>query len=391
MVKVLVLVNELLRGGAQRIILDIAQRIDRSKFTLHVAFLKAEDVFPPETKSLLRELLSTGVQVTSIGGRQKFSSAEFRSLRRLLRQVRPDIVHTFLPYAGTLGRIAARSVGIRNVISTQCNLPVAYGARVYWLDRLTLPLAKAWTGATEGIEQAYGGSVAHFSRELWSGGRRHFSIPGGVDLEKIKAAVAATDRQAKRAELGIDPGQTLVLMTARLISWKGHRYAIEAMPYLPPDLHLAFVGWGPLAEQLKQLAASLGVASRVHFLGARSDVYELLAAADMYLQTHSCEAGGKVWMGPNLSQVEAAAAEVPAVSSAVPLVEYLVEDGVTGTLARVNDAEDTARAIRWVIEHPAEAKSYAGAAARRVEELYTIQRMVRRYEQLYSASVGAAE
>jgi len=253
---------------------------------------------------------------------------------------------------------------------------------------LTLPLATTWTGTTEGIEQSYGGSVAYFSEELWQSGRRHFSIPGGVEPDKIRTAVTATDRVAKRQNLGLKVNDVVILMVARLISWKGHRYAIAAMPHLPENTHLLFVGWGPIAEELQQQAIKLEVADRVHLLGARSDVYELLAVADIYLQTHSIESNGKMWMGPNLYQVEAAAVGVPAVSTAVPLVEYLVEDGVTGTLAKPNNGVDIARAIRWVIDHPEESRIRATAAVIRVGERYTLAHMVDQYERLYSAALG---
>lgn len=381
---IVIIVNELLRGGAQRIILDIASRIDKTKFSLHVVFLKSERIFPAETKTVLDEILQTGARVTSIGGEQRFTRNEFKRLVAFLRRERPAIVHTYLPYAGTVGRVAARMAGIKHIISTQCNLPVAYTKRVYWLDRLTLPLAHAWTGATEGIEQHYGGSTAPFTREAWDQGRRHFTIVAGVDTAKITAVRTATDRTKKRNELGIPLDVPLALMTARLISWKGHEELIAAMAKVP-RAHLMLAGWGPLEAQLREQATALGIADRIHFLGARTDVYELLAAADLYIQTFSRDAKGNQWIGPNTSVIEAAAAGVPVVATRVPLIESLIEHEQTGFLANEQDPDDLAAQINRMIESPQDAARMSIAAQQRAIERYSLDRMVEQTEGLYTA------
>lgn len=381
--KVMILVNELLRGGAQKIVYDIACTIDRSLFDVHIVYLKNHLLFKADVKSLEEEIAGTGTRITAIGGKQKFSYQEFKTLRQLLAKEKPDILHTFLPYAGIVGRIAGRLAGVRHIVSTQCNLPLAYTAKVCWLDRLTLPLVSTWTGATEGIEDAYGKSIAHITEELWKAGRRHFTIVAGIDFETLYQTLAHTGRIGKRASLGIPDDAVIVMMTARLISWKGHDDLIDAMAYLAPLVHLLLVGWGPLEGALKARAEKLGVVSRVHFLGARTDVYELLAIADVYVQAHGYAPSGEVWKGPNTSQMEACAASVPSVSTHVPLIEYLIEDGVTGKLAKPNNPKDIARAITWVIGHPREAKILAATAKKRVQERYTTSAMVLQYQELY--------
>lgn len=381
--KVVILINELLRGGAQRIVVDIARFIDKEKVDLQVAFLKAEDVFPPETKSLIKDLLITGVKVTSLGGKQKFSLEEFKKLRSFLKRERPDIIHTFLPYAGTLGRVAARLAGVKNIISTQCNLKVAHSPKIYWLDKITLPLATAWTAATEGIEKEYGGSIGYFNEDDWQKGRRHFTIAAGVDVEEIQKTINGVNKQQKRATLGIPVDCQLVTMTARLISWKGHVDMVAAMTYLPSSTHVAFIGWGPLHDELQQQAEMLKVADRVHFLGSRADVYEILGVSDIYVQAHCMAPDGQIWMGPNTAQMEAAAAGVPMVSTAVPLVERLVEDDVTGKLTPPSDPQKLAQAINWLLNNQQSARELANNAQQRVKENYSLPAMVKQYQNLY--------
>lgn len=381
-IKVIILVNELLRGGAQRIIWDIARDLDKRRFSVTVVYLKSHKNFGPDAATLEKEFQQAGIRVVSMDGAQRFSFPDLLKLIRFLRSEKPDIVHTFLPYAGMLGRVAARIARIPHIVSTQCNVRVAYDFWRYWIDRVTLVLAHAWTGATEGIELEYGGSTAPFSHDSWALGRRHFSIPAGVDLPTFDARVAACDKNVKRAEIGIPNDVPIVMMTARLISWKGPTDLIEAMQYVP-QAHLILIGWGPLLEGLAQQARDNGCAERVHLLGARKDVVELLTTADVYVQAHKRSPNGDIWAGPNLSQVEACAARTPSVSTRVPLIESLIEDGVTGKLAEPNDPRSLASAINWVLDHLNEAHAMALAARERVRERYTTEHMIQQYTDLY--------
>lgn len=381
--KVAIVVNDLLRGGAQRIILDIVRGAS-SRFEFVVIAMKAGDVFTEHaTATLTKGVEEAGARVFNISHTRRFKFADIWKLRALLRSERLDIVHTFLPHAGTIGRVAARLAGVRAIVSTQCNVRGAYDFWRYWIDRLTLVLANAWTGVTEGIELEYGGSVAYFSSAEWKRGRRHFTIPSGVDLHAITESLAHLDREKKRKELGLPADGVMVFMTARLFRWKGHHDLVRALLHLPLSVHVFCAGWGSLREELLTLAREIGVSNRYHLLGSRSDIYELLGATDIYVQAHSTASDGRMWMGPNISQMEACAAGVPSVSTRVPLIEYLIEEGVTGKLAEPNQPRSLAAAIKWMIDNPKEARVLAKAAEERVHERYTVRHMVGQYADIY--------
>ncbi len=364
---------------------DLACGIDRSEYAITVVYLKSHANFAADAATVERELHEAGIRVVAMNGPKRFTPGDLWKLVRFLRAEKPDIVHTFLPYAGVVGRVAARVARVPHILTTQCNVRVAYNFTGYWLDRLTLPLAHAWIAAAEGIELEYGGSVAVFTPEAWSAGRRHYTIVAGVDLPRFDERLARADRNAKRAEVGIPSDAPLVLMVARLIPWKGPVDLVDAMQFLPVDAHLALVGWGHLHDELAAQAVALGCASRVHLLGARSDVPELLKMADVYVQAHNRSPSGEIWKGPNTSQMEACAAGVPSVSTNVPLIESLIEEGKTGALARYNDPQDLARAIRSLLDDPVRARSLAAAARIRVEERFSIVAMVAAYARIYRA------
>ncbi len=377
-IRVLIVINDLLPGGAQKIATDIASRVDHVQFDITVSFFTSH----PESETLADTLRDMGVTLISLEGRGVLQ--KMAALIKTIRHERIQVIQTFLPYAGIIGRLAGVLTGTP-VISAQCNLPHTYPLRVRVLDALTLPLVKAWVGNTSGIEMKYGGTSSIFSEEAWQKGRRHFTLYAGVDVAAIQARVQNVTTEMLRKSLSIPPGMPLLMMTARLISWKGHRTLLEALPLLPRT-HLLLVGWGPLESELKECATRLGIEDRVHFLGRRKDAIELLAITDCYVQTHETGKEG-IWIGPNLSQIEACAAAVPSVSSAVPHIEELLKDGVTGRLARVDDPNDLARVIQEVLGNRDTSDLLAHAAQKIVKERFSVQAMVHVYESLYHHTV----
>lgn len=379
--KVLLVVNELLRGGGQRIVLDTAKTIDASQFEVAIVCLKSAEMFTGE--SLYSEADDSGVRVIQIGGMPGTSVWEAIKLWKLFVLEKPDVVHTFLPYAGVIGRITARLAGVPRIFTTQCNLAVAYTPFWFLLDSVTLRLATAWIAVTEGIELSNASSASHFSKDLWNEGRRHFTVVAGVDLPAFDMRLTETHREDTRTALGLSEESVMVLMIARLVLWKGNGDLVAALEHLPNHAHVFIVGWGPMEKELLLQAKELGVEDRLHLLGARNDVIELLAASDVYAATHKRETNGNIWMGANIAQMEACAAHVPSMSTAVPYIENLIEDHVTGLLAEINNPKDIARAIHELSINKEQAQRFADAARKRVEERYSLAAMMSVYEELY--------
>ena len=272
-------------------------------------------------------------------------------LTRLFNKIKPDIVHTFLPYAGIVGRVVAFLSGVKNIISTQCNVPVAYSFKVYLLDKITLLLVKLWIAPTEGIEYEYSGSIAIYNTKAYLEGRKHFTINFAIDTVKINKALENIDRPKKRRELNIPENVKVVAMTARLHTWKGQEDLIDAMAKLDANIHLVLIGDGVMKQSLEAQVRSLDIEGRVHFLGTRSDVFEILAISDIYVQAHRIEKD-KVWVGRNSAQTEAAAIGLPSISTNVPLIEEFIQDGVNGKIVESNNPEMMAQAIKWFLDNP---------------------------------------
>src|SRR5262249_43552515 len=150
-----------------------------------------------------------------------------------------------------------------------------------------------------------------------------------------------------RTALGLAPDARVACVIARLNEQKGHRFLLEALATTPAlaDLQLIVVGDGPLRGALEQDARDRGLAARVHFVGARRDLGDLLWAADLL--------GRPSWgEGRPLSLVRARGAGVRVVSTAVAGAPEVVEDGRTGFLGAPADARALGEAMARVVADP---------------------------------------
>jgi len=201
-------------------------------------------------------------------------------------------------------------------------------------------------------------------------------IPSGVDPARVEAA----DGSGVRAALGLPEDEPLVLCAAALVAHKGHRHLLNAWARIErarPRGHLLLAGRGELEEPLRLQGEHLGL-RRVQFLGWREDLPRLLAAADVF-------ALASVEEGLGTALVDAAFAEVPTVASAAGGIPDVVEDGVTGLLCPVADAEAFAAALSRLLDDPALRAGLAAAARARASERFHYQGMAAAYARLYAA------
>ena len=155
------------------------------------------------------------------------------------------------------------------------------------------------------------------------------------------------------------------------------------MAKLDANIHLVLIGDGVMKQSLEAQVRSLDIEGRVHFLGTRSDVFEILAISDIYVQAHRIEKD-KVWVGRNSAQTEAAAIGLPSISTNVPLIEEFIQDGVNGKIVESNNPEMMAQAIKWFLDNPEETKQIAKKLQVEATKGFSIERAVSLHEQLYA-------
>ncbi|MEU9060788.1 glycosyltransferase [Streptomyces sp. NPDC048430] len=279
-------------------------------------------------------LRADGVRVRDLGMRNNRDLGAVPRLARLIRRGSYDLVHTHLYRACVYGRIAARLAGT-TVVSTEHSLgraeiegrPLTRGNRELYLRTERLGAATV----------AVSDTVAGRLRDWGVPAARIHTVPNGVDVAAFRFDSA--QRHATRALLGLPDAAFVVGGVGRLVPGKRFDLLIRAVAALP-GAWLVLAGDGPEAEALRALAARLGVAGRVRFLGecgtsgAGPGIPAVLSAVDTFVSASREESFG-------LAVVEALAAGLPVMYAACPAIEDLPAGRVPGA-ARIGSGAGAA-------------------------------------------------
>lgn len=357
--RVLHLITELSTGGAQRALARLLSHLDCQRFVASVACLYNGD------EAVAREIRSMGIPVTDLGMTAKYRWDAFWRLYRLLQGERPTILHTWMFHPNIPGRVLGRLAGVPIIINSERTMGQERGWR-YALNRLTHPLADRITCVSE--------QVADFVvQRIGVPREKTVVIPNGVESEEFDDLPTS---EKARSALNLPPDKALVGTVTRLNEVKRVDVLLEASARLERT-HTVIVGDGPERRGQEAMAHRLGLAARVHFVGQQLDVRPWLAALDVFALSSD-------WEGMSNALLEAMAAGLPVVATAVGGTPEVVVDGVTGILVPPRDPDALAEAILRLLRDPDLRRSMGQAARARIEQHFSIEETVRRTEELYT-------
>ena len=313
-------------------------------------------------------LAQDGIPVWYLGKQKGFDPSVLARVTRAMEHFRPQVVHTHtyallyaFPYM-LYRRIPAMVHTVHNLAEREIDWSGRLVHRIAF-RRGVLPVAIAREVA-DSLRRVYG--LDDFPL-----------IPNGIPIDTYRRP--SIDRERWRNKEGFSPTDVLFVCVAGLRPQKNPALLLEAFhrgSSPDPRAHLLFVGRGALQSELERRIGALGLRERVHLLGLRWDVPEILNATDVFVMSSDYE-------GNPLSVMEAMAAGKPMICTAVGGVPELVEDGECGLLVPPRDAKALAYAMRHVLESPEARKSMGEASARRAEERFDLRVMTEAYEDLY--------
>jgi glycosyltransferase involved in cell wall biosynthesis len=300
----------------------------------------------------------------------------FLRLWAIFRSWKPDVVHTHTAKAGAVGRTAARCAGVPAVMHTfhghvlrgYFSPPIEFFFRS--LERMLARLTDRIVTLSPALKaDLVGMGIA--------GPEKIDVVPLGMNLDPLLGCSAR--REELRSELGILSGQPLIGIVGRLVPIKNHRLFLEAARSMVDSgnpAHFALVGDGELRDSLQMLAGEMGIASRVHFLGWKQDMGPVYAALDLLALTSDNE-------GTPVAVIEAMAAGVPVVATAVGGVPDVVRDGATGWLVPPGDAPALCRAWLDALHRDERVEEIIARARREVVERFGREQMISTMADLY--------
>lgn len=370
-VRVLLITTSLMRGGAETQVFLLARAFRARGHDVRVVSML-------DPTDYVTELAELGIELTSLGMvRGKGDPRAITRLAAIVRRWRPDVVHSHMVHANLLARTARPFAWAAVQISTAHGLSEGGRSR-YLAYRITDPLCTLTT-------HVCGRCVDRYVELRAAPRRKMMVVPNGIEVDAYAPPEGA--RAALRAELGLD-GRFVWLAVGRLDVEKDYGTLLRAAAALrgtSAPFSVLVAGDGPERDRLVAEREALGLdPTDVRFLGTRTDVSELMAAADGYLLTSASEALPLVLL-------EASAAGLPMVATDVGGTSEIVRDGRTGLLARAGDPDDVAAAMRRLVDAGAADRRTMGDEARRhVRETFDIEGVADRWIALYAELLDRA-
>ena len=347
-------------GGAETLLVNLVRGMDLDRFNPMVCCLKE---LGPLGEEIQKEFPTFHNFLSN-----KYDVRVFGRLTRLLREKQIDAIVTV--GAGDKmfwGRLAAKRARIPVVLSAlhSTGWPDGVGK----LNRMLTPITDGFIA----VAKEHGKFLAEFEGFPED---KVFVIPNGIDTKRF--AFDAQAREKIRSEVGIPQDAKVTGIVAALREEKDHALFVKVAAKVKqnvPNAHFMIVGDGPERPAIEALAGELDLTDRLHMLGSRSDIPELLSAMDLFSLTSKNEANP-------VSIIEAMACHVPVVAPDVGSISDNVIDGETGFLYEVSNAEQAAEKWTKILSDDALAKEISVKAHEFANQNASLDSMVSGYEKL---------
>jgi glycosyltransferase involved in cell wall biosynthesis len=363
LLKVLHVMPQIGTGGAERQLYELIVHSDPAKVR-HQVFYYSD----AKDEEMLKAYWAGNIDLVRVPRHKNHPVRFLREFVRMIRKAQPDIVHCWLVSGNFWGRLAAVLAGVKHIVVAwrNCDLWKPIGARL--LEWLTY-------GRVHHLANSK--ACAEFiAKRLWISPDRFTVIYNGLETGKFNLP----DRRKELfAGLNIPDDHKIITMVGRLMEQKNYPMLLRvAQKTKQIGLPVVFVvvGTGVLKESLIEMSRRLNVADRVHFIGIRNDIPDILASSNIFLFTTNFEGF------PN-ALLEAMAARLPVVTTNFCGVDELIRDGQNGIIVPVDDADAAAEALRMYVENPERAKEYGNNAYLSVESVFSMDKMAEETESLY--------
>lgn len=359
MLRVLLMIDDASVGGGQKHVLWLAEHLDHANFEVAVACGGAG--------YLVDELARAKVRHYPLRLSNMPNPAAFIRCRRVMRDFKPDIVHTHGGTAGVTGRIVAGSMRGVRVVHTYHGFHYIHDPR-----RLRSNLFRNLEAALLRLTDR---TICVAQQDVETGKRQGIVDPGKTVVIRNGIDTSAFEGDRRRDF----PSDPVIGTVGRLHLQKGHRFLLTAAAGLlktHPAARFVIIGEGELRGELEREAGRQGIAKAVTFAGARTDVPAQLRAMDIFVLP-------SLWEGLPLILLEAMAAGLPIVSTGADGVREILTDGKDALLVPPGNPTALQRGIEKLLDDPALRARLADEARKTVRDNFSAGRMVKETEDVY--------
>lgn len=348
--KLLHVISSLEIGGAQRLLSDLIPLQKQQGLDVSLLVLKDEET---DFTRIIREadipIISLNVEGGKVGFRNPFLSLKIRNIIKNF-----DIVHAHLVHALYLCSLAARGLNVKLVYTEHSTSNNRRG------KEFMHPIEKFIYGRYSKIVSISQQTQDALQQWLQSEDERFVMINNGVDTKRFSSILRP-----------VIPNS--LIMVSRFASSKDQETVVRAMKNIDKKAFIRFVGDGPNLEHCKQVAKECGVEDRVQFLGARSDVAELIAESYIGIQSSN-------WEGFGLTAVEMMACGKPVIATNVNGLKQVVEGA--GLLFEIGNSKALATQVNNLLSD-IDLYNKHSVMCRERASVYDINKMISAYNQIY--------
>ncbi|MBT3313604.1 MAG: glycosyltransferase [Anaerolineae bacterium] len=362
-IRILQLIDGLNIGGAEMTLLELSKGLKERGFQVHIGY--------STPGSLADILVERGFDITHLPRLMRIDLLLFWNTLKLIKRVRPHIVHTHLFKSDFHGRLAARLTGVPVVVSTLHSTD-------RWARKFPLGALYGWTAKFTDQIIAVSDDLRSFHQEHTGVPEEKFiTIENGVDL--VRHTFSDMARKKVRKEFSIEESLLLFGIIGRLTPPKDHDTFLQAAAIIKqeaPDARFLIVGDGPLREKLEDRARELALLPNLQFTGFRDDIPEIMSALDILVFSSQ-------WEGLPVTLLEGLAASRTVVATDVGGIPAVVQDGKEALLVPPINPDALARACLQLASDTELRLSLGQAGLTRVTSAYSISSMIDRTVSLY--------
>ena len=357
-------------SGAERHLLVLLKGLRQSNIDAFLIILVEPD---QPMDDMLAEAQVNHIPIYRIMIRRDYDLTMVLRLRKILRDLQPDILHTHLIHADLYGLMAGKLARIPTIIASRHNDDrFRYRPLIQRLSQVM------WRLSDGGI--AISDAIKHFTLNIEGASESKIdTIHYGIKYRWITDSEIRSAQNSLRKELNLTNETMILGMVCRLVEQKGIRYALVAFRGIYdefPQAHLIIAGDGELAEELHSQTQLLGISDRVHWLGWREDAQAIFASMDIFLLP-------SLWEGFGLVLLEAMSMRVPIIASRVSAIPEIVENGITGLLVEPRNTDELSKAMLCLLEDRPLRKHMGLLGADRLEQKFSVTQMIDKTIEIY--------
>ena len=384
--RIIHIITRLDKGGSAETTLQVVSLLNRERYEVFLAHgLSLESNMGVMEQEVLARDLSLaekrGIRVFSIPSLLRRLSLKndllaFFSIYRLIKRIKPHIVHTHTSKAGVLGRLAACLARVPIIIHTPHG-HVFHSYYGYIMTKIIVLVERILSLMTDKITALTDRERDEHLEQGVASIEKYVIIHSGVMLQQIMNT--NIDVETGKKEFDIPQNSNVIGVVGRLVPIKGHKYLVSAAKRIIKEFGntvFVFVGDGYLEARLQRQAESLGVRKNIIFAGWRSDVIKILGLFDVLVLPSLNEGMGKVL-------IEGMALGKPIVASSVGGIIDLVKNGDNGILVPPRDSDALAEAILKLIRNKNLTQELGKNGKSKVYPEYDTFVMIRQIEDLY--------